>query len=92
MMVSSIECSPDQLVVVEEGGVLDSGEGCLQKVHKTLNAQVRVFVEGKKVNTIDDIEDVCLRQLEGQQVLSTEESTHTEGRISYMYYIHTGIY
>ena len=61
----TVECTywPDELVIVEEGCVQHRGEGGLQQVDETLDAQVRVLVQGKEVDGIEDVEDIRLAEL-----------------------------
>lgn len=50
-----LNSSPDQLIIVEKGGVSDEIKAGFQQVDETLNTQECIFVQGKELNAIKDI-------------------------------------
>lgn len=64
---------PDELVVIEEGGVFDEAEVLLHPVDKGLDLQVGHFVQREEADAAKDVQQVTGLQVESLQVLEEED-------------------
>ena len=60
---------PDDLIIVEKCSVFNLRKHSLYLVDEALDAKIRVLVEGKEMNAIENIQNVAMFQVQRQQIL-----------------------
>lgn len=60
---------PDELVIVEEGSVLDYAQAFLHSVNKGLDFQVGHFVQREEADPTKNVKQIARLQMQGLQIL-----------------------